>query len=65
MSQYHGRRFSCVNGSRNGSCTWSTGVIPLTPAVSLAFSPKGSLIASPLTAKTRMISPKARVTIAM
>ncbi len=34
ISQYHGLRFSWVNGSRNGSLTWSTGVMPCRPAVS-------------------------------
>ena len=51
-----------MNGSMNGRSILSTGVMPWRPAVSVA---PANLISSPLTAITRMISPKASVTIAM
>ena len=61
-TQYHGLRFSEVNGSRNGRSILSTGVMPWRPLVSLCAE---AVISSPLIAIRPMISPKASVTIAM
>ena len=63
ISQYQGRRSSWLNVPMPGKYGASTAGMPRLPAVSVMPPPR--LIDCPLTATTPMISPKARVTIAM
>ena len=63
MSQYQGLRLSRLNWPIPGKYGASTALMPRLPAVSVMPPPSWTLC--PLTATTPMISPKARVTMAM